>query len=465
MAKEWTRLQVIGATSVTCLFLLPLFYASFFASNGNPFADSWKDHLSSWRGKNGATKIDRGEEEKEPLEFLLRRLVRGEDRTQLEATGFSCHSDLHSEVCVSNKPVRIDNHAMTVYIPSNETETAPQMKRMVQPYARKEDDTAMKAVTPVQILHTNISPPACHFTHDVPAVIFSSGGFTGNIFHEFNEIIIPLFITCHHFKSHLKFVITDFKPWWVRKFNRILTHLSSYDVINPTRDGNVHCFPGAVIGLKYHDNLAFNATDIPGGYSMFDFKQFLKKAYNLKLTKVLKIEKPVLMLLSRNESRRFLNEDEMVGMMEELGFRVIVTMANMTSDLDKFSNVVNSCSVLVGAHGAGLTNGVFLPAGAVMVQVVPLGLDWASATYYGGSAGEMGVQYLEYKIEPEESSLIDSYGRDHPVITDPASIFLKGYYAARAMYVDGQDLKVNLVRFRETLVEAIKLLGYSPLLN
>ncbi|TQD78107.1 hypothetical protein C1H46_036337 [Malus baccata] len=73
----------------------------------------------------------------------------------------------------------------------------------------------------------------------------------------------------------------------------------------------------------------------------------------------------------------------------------------------------------------------------------------------------MGLNYLEYKIKPEESSLIDDYGPDHPVITDPMSISLKGYRASRAVYVDGQNLKVNLVRFRETLVEAMKLVGGS----
>lgn len=40
-------------------------------------------------------------------------------------------------------------------------------------------------------------------------------------------------------------------------------------------------------------------------------------------------------------------------------------------------------------------------------------------------------------------------------------IFLKGYQAARAVYVDGQNLKVNLVRFREMLIEAMKPLGGS----
>jgi protein O-GlcNAc transferase len=351
----------------------------------------------------------------------------------------------------------LDNNALTAYIQSSQV----QVKHMVQPYARKEDEMAMKQVTPVQILTRNASSPVfCHFNHDVPVVVFSSGGFTGNLFHEFNEVIIPLFITCYHFRSHLQFVITDFKPWWVKKYNQILTHLSNFEVINPTKDGSVHCFPGAVVGLNYHDNLALYPTEIPGGYSMFDFKHFLRKSYNLKIKNVSDIIKPKLILISRPKTRTFMNEEEMVDMMEELGFQVVVATPNRMSNLDKFAEELNSCSVMVGAHGAGLTNAVFLPAGAVMVQVVPLGLDWASTNYYGGPASEMGLHYVEYKIEPEESSLFKEYGPDHPVIVDPKSIFLKGYDAARATYVDGKNMKINLVKFREILLKAMTFLGH-----
>ncbi|XP_059442188.1 alpha-1,3-arabinosyltransferase XAT3-like [Corylus avellana] len=452
MGKESNRL-LLGATSAVLLLLIFFLYAAFFTSDVTPF-DSWKHKLSNWNGSLSSRKVNKGVEVAEPL---LRRLVRGENQIQLKTTGFSCYSELHSEVCVTNKPlVIVDNKALTAYLQSSNV----QVKHMVRPYPRKEDETAMKQVSPVQILLGNATSPTCDFNHDVPAVVFSSGGFTGNLFHEFNELIIPLFITCHHFRSHLQFVIIDFKPWWVKKYSHILTHLSRFKVINPAKDGAIHCFLGAIIGLKYHDNLALNSTDIPKGYSMFDFKQFLRESYNLKIENVLDIKKPVFVLISRRKTRMFLNEDEMVGVMEELGFRVVVATANQMSNLDKFSAVINSCNVLVGAHGTGLTNALFLPAGAVVVQVVPLGLDWASTNYYGGAVAEMGLHYVEYKIEPEESSLLDKYGPHDPVIADPMSIFLQGYNAARAVYVDGQNIKINLVRLRETLMKAKKFLGH-----
>ncbi|KAJ8766540.1 hypothetical protein K2173_023787 [Erythroxylum novogranatense] len=445
MGKEHKNLAL--AATIICLVVALLHTLS------SPF-ESWKLRLTNGRdtvhGEDTYAEV-KEEEQIQPL----RRLVRGEERIQLETTGFSCHSDLHTDLCVANKPVRIDNNGLSVYITGFEAKD----EQKIRPYARNDDPTAMERVTALQIIHGNSTPPPCHYTHNDPAMIFSSGGFTGNLFHEINEVIIPLFLTSRHFQSHLHFVITDFKPWWVSKYNKIISYLSHYKVINPAADTDVHCFPGAVIGLMYHDNLAINRTEIPGGYSMFDFRHFLRQSYNLKIKHVSEIEKPVLVLISRRKSRKFLNEIEMVEMMEELGFQVITAKPNRMSNLDKFAEVLNYCSVMIGAHGAGLTNEVFLPDGAVMVQVVPLGLEWASANYYGDPTTKMGINYLEYKIEAEESSLLDQYGPDHPVIADPKSIFLQGYDAARSVYVDGQNMKINVVRFKETLVQAMKLVG------
>ncbi|KAL0306337.1 UNVERIFIED_CONTAM: Alpha-1,3-arabinosyltransferase XAT3 [Sesamum radiatum] len=86
------------------------------------------------------------------------------------------------------------------------------------------------------------------------------------------------------------------------------------------------------------------------------------------------------MLISREKTRKILNEDEMITMMKELGFLVIVARAEEARNMNKFANTVNSCSVLVGAHGAGLTNELFLPPGAVMVQVEILGWNGQQPT-------------------------------------------------------------------------------------
>lgn len=241
------------------------------------------------------------------------------------------------------------------------------------------------------------------------------------------------------------------------KFSKIISRLSDYEVMNSAANTSVHCFPGLILGLKYHDNLALKPGDIPGGYSIRDFRLFLGETYNLKFKHVSQIRQPTLMLISREKTRKFLNEDEIVTMIKGLGFRVVVARTKEASNLNKFVNTINSCGVLVGAHGAGLTNELFLPAGAVMVQVEPLGLEWASANYYGNPARAMDMYYLRYKIEPEESSLVELYGHNHSVITDPGSVYAKGYRAVRELYLDQQNIRVNIAKFRKTILQALQL--------
>ncbi|KAI3708591.1 hypothetical protein L2E82_37867 [Cichorium intybus] len=170
---------------------------------------------------------------------------------------------------------------------------------------------------------------------------------------------------------------------------------------------------------------------------------------------------PILLLISRQRTRKFLNQAEMVKMMEDLGFRVIIASNDKEmSNVEKFSRVINSCSVMVGAHGAGLANEIFLPDGAVMIQVRPLGFQYGTDAFYSEPGPGMGLRYLEYLIEPAESSLAEVYGLRHPVVADTASVAAKGgYAAAREIYLNKQDLRLNLNRFRETLVEALGFIG------
>lgn len=147
----------------------------------------------------------------------------------------------------------------------------------------------------------------------------------------------------------------------------------------------------------------------------------------------------------------------MVQLAREVGFQVVVATQEVVRNLTNFAQLVNRCNVLVGVHGAGMTNLVFLRPQAVLLQVVPWGLDWASATYYGRPVHTLGLQYVEYHIQVHESSLYDEYPKDHPVLTDPWGINLKGYNVSKPVYTDGQNVRLDLARFKETLLEAKEL--------
>ncbi|KAM3268779.1 hypothetical protein P3S67_030743 [Capsicum chacoense] len=109
---------------------------------------------------------------------------------------------------------------------------------------------------------------------------------------------------------------------------------------------------------------------------------------------------------------------------------------------------------------AGLTNMVFLPDNAVLIQLVPLGaMDHLAKRDFGDPAGEMNIKYLDYKIRVKESSLVEQYPLNHKVFKDPSSFFRKGWDVFRSIYLDKQNVKVDLKRFRSTLLKAKKLLA------
>ncbi|KAK8622936.1 hypothetical protein V6N13_117833 [Hibiscus sabdariffa] len=152
--EKQPRRVVNCATLPICLVSIVLVYATLFQSNDTIF-ESWGYSLSNSRSnlRSESTNID-----VDSQEFLLRRLVRGDDRVRFDSNRFSCHIDVHYDVCVADTPVRIYNKGLTVYVPYDHQ---PLVKRIVKPYARKEDETAMIRVSPVQILHGNssINPP------------------------------------------------------------------------------------------------------------------------------------------------------------------------------------------------------------------------------------------------------------------------------------------------------------------
>ncbi|KAL5544906.1 hypothetical protein UlMin_008690 [Ulmus minor] len=335
----------------------------------------------------------------------------------------------------------------------------------IQPYARKEDKTAMSGVRKwtVKPGKGDQEIPKCAKNHNVPAVLFSLGGYIGNNFHEFTDVVVPLFITSRKFNGEVQFLVSDNRPYWIAKFKKLLQGLSNYEIIEIDKEEGVHCFPSAIVGLKRHPQ-ELSIDPLKHSYSMRDFKAFLRSTYSLKRDKAIRIRegkhkkvKPRLLIISRKRTRAFTNMGEITKMARNLGYKVIVTEAD--SNLANFAELVNSCDVLMGVHGAGLTNIVFLPENAVFIQVLPFGgFEWLGNTYFGEPSKEMNLKYLDYKIGREESSLLQQYPLDHVVFTDPSSFARKGWLVYKAIYLDKQNVNLDINRFRPVLEKALELL-------
>nr|AFK44445.1 unknown [Lotus japonicus] len=331
------------------------------------------------------------------------------------------------------------------------------------------------------------SAHTCDVQHDVPAVFFSNGGYTGNVYHEFNDGIIPLYITSQRFNKKVVFVILEYHDWWMMKYGDILSRLSDFPAIDFRGDNRTHCFPEAVVGLKIHDELTVDSKLMEGNKSIVDFRNLMDKAYwprikgliqdeereaqgklreqisssPLSETPLIKQEvqenpkkKPKLVIVSRSGSRAITNENLLVKMAEEIGFFVEVLKPAKTTELAKIYRVLNGSDVMIGVHGAAMTHFMFLKSGSVFIQAVPLGTNWAAETYYGEPARKLGLKYIGYEIHPRESSLYEKYDKNDPILRDPASINEKGWEYTKKIYLDSQNVKLDLRRFRKRLLRS-----------
>jgi hypothetical protein len=365
-------------------------------------------------------------------------------------------------VCELSGDIRISPKQKTVYLVNGAGDFGDNGEKRIRPYARK-DDFLLPGVVEVTVKpapDAGAAAPKCTKRHLVPAVVFSVAGYTDNFFHDMTDAMIPLFLTASHLKGEVQLLITNYKPWWVQKYTPLLRKLSNYDVINFDGDAGVHCFPSGFVGM-YRDRdliLSPHPTRNPRNLSMVDFNRFMRGALALPRDRpaVLGEEpgmRPRMLIISRAGTRRLTNLDEVARAATELGFNV--TVAEAGADVPAFAATVNAADVLLAVHGAGLTNQIFLPAGAVAVQIVPWGkMDWMATNFYGRPAVDMQLRYVEYYVGEEETSLKDKYPREHLVFKDPGALHKQGWQAL-AQTIMKQDVSVNLTRFRPFLLQAL----------
>ncbi|OQU86414.1 hypothetical protein SORBI_3003G087700 [Sorghum bicolor] len=258
----------------------------------------------------------------------------------------------------------------------------------IKPYPRKVDPNAMHSVRALTVRSVvamatatdAAPPPACMDWHDVPALVFSVRGYTGNYFHAYTDVILPLFLTARQYSGEVLLLVTGFQAWWVGKYLPVFRSLSKYAAVDLDSDPRVHCFRRVQVGLTSHHDFSIDPRRAPNGYSMLDFAQFMRATY------------------------------------------------------------------------------------ALPRDVLPLGPLEFVASYFRGPAGDMGLTYLEYRISPEESTLVDQYPRDHPVLTDPMSLSSKAkdWVSFMGVYLFKQDVRLDMKRFRPVLKKALARLRAKP---
>ncbi|WVZ72023.1 hypothetical protein U9M48_020543, partial [Paspalum notatum var. saurae] len=379
-------------------------------------------------------------------------------------------SSSRSDQCELTGDVRVLPNATIAIVHPKSTHGSWKMK----PHARKNDPHALAHVTELTVVSsrpTDGAAPRCTANHSAPAVVFSVGGYAGNMFHDLTDVLVPLFITTRRFGGDVHLLVSDAQPWWLDKFRPLLRGLSRHAVVDMDRGSRgVLCYPRVILGLEFHKEMSVDAARTAGEYSMADFTLLARRSYGLTRDTAIRLGddgnptsggRPRLLLISRKSTRAFTNVGAVARAAASLGYEVVVGEPERHADLPSFARVVNSCDVLVGVHGAGLANLVFLPAGAVVVQVVPLGgLDAMAAEDFGAPARDAGLRYVHYGIAVPESTLATRYPRDHRVLRDPAAVRREGWMALRAAYLVGQNVTIDVRRFGGALRRAMQLLRF-----
>ncbi|XP_066313990.1 alpha-1,3-arabinosyltransferase XAT2-like [Miscanthus floridulus] len=392
-----------------------------------------------------------------------KQLIEGSSESEKPNNKVVCSTEERlSDYCEVDGDVRINGKAWSVDIVPSVWSSSERREWKIRPYSRRSASNVDK-LNVTQLQDPAAAPP-CTVTHHVPGVVFALGGYSGNAFHDHADVLLPLFLASLRYDREVQFlVINRVQPWWLGKYRLALRRLSKYDVVNLDGDAHVRCFPHLTVGLRLHKDFGVVPEWVSGRrrVSMPDFTRFLREAYALPRgvpTSPAREpgKKPRLMLIQRQRTRRFLNGEEMVRAAEAAGFEVTVTDLVIDAAVDEQARVVNSFDVMVGIHGAGMTNEVFLPPGGVLIQVVPWGkLDLMARIEYGEPAADMRLKYLRYDVTLEESSLLELLGRDHPAIKDPESVHRKGWAAMFDIYMTKQDVRLDITRFGRTLAEAM----------
>ncbi|XP_048527866.1 beta-1,2-xylosyltransferase XYXT1-like isoform X2 [Triticum urartu] len=321
--------------------------------------------------------------------------------------------------------------------------------------------------------------PECTSRHTVPAVVFAMNGIIGNPWHDLSDLLIPLFITTRAYDGEVQFLVTELQPWFVDKYRLVLTNLSRYDIIDFNKDAGVRCYPHIIVGLRSHGDLDIDPARTPRNYTLLDFRLYIRDVFLLPSddrgipykeaskknaagndngTAVTENPKPRLLLINRGESRKFVNLPEISAAVQAAGFELLVMEPSRDMGMEEFARAVDSCDVLMGVHGAALTNFFFLRTNAVLLQVVGLGLEREALHYYGNQATAVMVQHIQYFISAEESTLYEKYGKDHPAVSDPDSVHKQGWQGAKRYFWAEQDIRLNVTRFAPTLHQLIRTL-------
>lgn len=183
---------------------------------------------------------------------------------------------------------------------------------------------------------------------------------------------------------------------------------------------------------------------------------------------------PIVGIVSRVDKRIILNELELAKAAQDMGCEVKLLKWEIMP-IEEQVAAAREIDIIVGVHGSGLLNVIFMRPNTVEIQIVPFGLDSSPGitSVYGSVASQHQVRYLELKNQVPSHSVLhfhfmddiwpdkikygkgtggftreDIYTRGGAVLTEPQ---------ARVLLIQ-QDSIIPVGDFKKAIKQAIDLL-------
>lgn len=348
-----------------------------------------------------------------------------------------------TDVCTLWGDVRIDVTTGEIVLFSRDPQTEPG-EMGFRPHPRKWDKGLMESQVselPVRVVaHDDPSAPLMNCTRNntAPGVVFSAGGYSGGPFHDFNEVFLPLFETTRVYNRNVIMLMSDLKgEWWwrdnppKRSFVGAMTEhairLIGLENDTYSRPQGVECFTNLTLGLyhslcMYDENGGFQSR-AASGTILQEFGPYMRKGLHLPEVTSSRVFVPTVGIVQRNTTRQFLNYGELIRVAQRENFTVVPIMFEALNHTEMAQQMA-SLDVLVAVHGAGLSNICLMRPGGAVLQVMPYGEGGSrdvTGMEYKNFAQEMEIDYYEWRVPVQDSTILEQYNHTDLAVTSPLS--------------------------------------------
>lgn len=212
-----------------------------------------------------------------------------------------------------------------------------------------------------------------------------------NFMHALHDDLLPLFTTIDTFKYDRRELNVLFADDWTHDQSQLPFHeelyktaidARSYYHVRQFADNEIVCFEDVHVGLDktsvWYD-YGFHAHQHPIDKSPFEqhklrstLRQF-RDRFAAEHTTACSSQHVV--LLSRSETRRIINEHDLVGVIAEVLSPPLVVRLETINSLVEVVPLLRCAKLVIGMHGSALILSLFMPPGSSVLELFPYAID------------------------------------------------------------------------------------------